>query len=156
MTHTAEVVLTDEQRSAIESLKRQHKAQDEKERLDREKKGNSVKLNDSTSIEKEISNTLYTETLANVCQDRMFVNNLLINGKTFERSEKTRDVEECVEEQPCPNLPSMEHTDEKGGAIWDIFRREDVPKLKDYLVKHSKEFRHTYCCPVDQVAFIER
>ncbi|XP_019196872.1 PREDICTED: lysine-specific demethylase JMJ25-like [Ipomoea nil] len=110
LTHTAEVALSGEQRSAIERLKEKHMLQDEKECLER----GDCKVSDW-------DNEAHTRTGDMSCN--------MIAG----------------------SFPSEELTDGTGSALWDIFRREDVPKLNEYLIKHSKEFRHTYCCPVEKV-----
>ena len=39
----------------------------------------------------------------------------------------------------------------RGGALWDIFRREDAGRLRDYVRRHAREFTHLENKPLEQV-----
>jgi lysine-specific demethylase 3 len=47
--------------------------------------------------------------------------------------------------------PLTERNQPAGGALWDIFRGEDIGKLKQYLKKHTEEFMDCNSEPVNQV-----
>lgn len=68
--------------------------------------------------------------------------------KEIFRNEKKTKMDNGVE-SASNHIEDLECPD--GGALWDIFRRQDAPKLKEYLRKHFNEFRHIYCVPLKQV-----
>ncbi|KAK6936681.1 JmjC domain, partial [Dillenia turbinata] len=77
------------------------------------------------------------------------------NENTFKESSK---LGEDANKVPTKNSSSSKST--YGGAVWDIFRRQDVPKLTEYLRKHWREFRHINNLPVihpihDQTLYLD-
>ncbi|KAL6555073.1 hypothetical protein OROGR_006331 [Orobanche gracilis] len=48
-------------------------------------------------------------------------------------------------------LHNTDSDKDETGALWDIFRREDVEKLEEYLFNHYTEFQYPCGCPVDKV-----
>ncbi|MQL89441.1 hypothetical protein Taro_022013 [Colocasia esculenta] len=71
------------------------------------------------------------------------------SGNNLERG--YRNTSEANSGIPSTSGKQTEVTYTEGGALWDIFRKEDSAKLQAYLRKHCREFRHVHCCPVEQV-----
>ncbi|TKV92594.1 hypothetical protein SEVIR_9G171300v4 [Setaria viridis] len=80
-------------------------------------------------------------------------NSSVARGKREKKKGKGNKIEHIPvsTESEDEDLPSVEGSQTEGGALWDIFRREDVTKLHDYLMKHADEFRHCNYEPVKQV-----
>ncbi|XP_040938896.1 lysine-specific demethylase JMJ25 isoform X2 [Gossypium hirsutum] len=152
LTHTVEVKLKHEQLTNINEARKRHSIQDQQELYGMNSKVDWNKSSDRGGFQ--------GGGVVGQGQDgysSLNDNNLVREFEMVESGKAKMVQEECWEswDNGRSSKTSGNTIEEpeavEGGAVWDIFRRQDVPKLQDYLKKHFWEFRYVHCCPVSQV-----
>ncbi|WOH00472.1 hypothetical protein DCAR_0519835 [Daucus carota subsp. sativus] len=142
LTHVQEVTLKSAHWAKIEELKQQQIAQDESEFC-----RTISKLEESLGSDKEVAGIIRVNKINGEMMSQNFMEHQDVDEEYIRKSKEfARNMDVGSSDN---NIVGIEHPD--GGALWDIFRRQDYLKLEEYLRKYYKEFRHIYCRPLDKV-----
>uniref|UniRef100_A0A0D9VMZ7 JmjC domain-containing protein n=1 Tax=Leersia perrieri TaxID=77586 RepID=A0A0D9VMZ7_9ORYZ len=96
-------------------------------------------------------NTLPPDDAGGDVRDEALSYESAVHSEVAYHNHEVNNSDDTYNGTPLKTSPDVLDHQNRGGALWDIFRREDSEKLQYFLMKHASEFRNIHCDTVKQV-----